>query len=87
VHKATGYSRAVKVMDKTTFEEEDKDRFLSEIKILRMMDHPNIVKLYEIFQDKRRYYLVTEYAFPHRQIVHGGRALRPTVSREEHERR
>ena len=60
VHKGTGYSRAVKVMDKTAFEESEKERFLSEIKILKIMDHPNIVKLYEVFQDKKRYYLVTE---------------------------
>lgn len=24
------------------------------------MDHPNIVKLYEVFQDEARYYVVTE---------------------------
>ena len=59
-HKVTKLPRAVKVMDKTAIEESEKERFLSEIKILKIMDHPNIVKLYEVFQDKKRYYLVTE---------------------------
>jgi len=27
---------------------------------LRQLDHPNIVRLYEVFQDDKRYYLVTE---------------------------
>ena len=53
-------TRAVKVMDKTAIEETEKERFLCEINILKMMDHPGIVKLYEVFQDKKRYYLVTE---------------------------
>ena len=33
---------------------------LSEISILKQMDHPNILKLYEFFQDYKRYFLVTE---------------------------
>ncbi len=60
VHKTSHLTRAVKVMDKTAIEESEKERFLSEIKILKMMDHPNIVKLYEVYQDRKRYYLVTE---------------------------
>ena len=29
--------------------------------ILKKIDHPNILKLYEIFEDSKNYYLVTEY--------------------------
>ena len=29
--------------------------------ILKNLDHPNIVKLYELYQDTNSYYLVTEY--------------------------
>lgn len=25
------------------------------------MDHPNIIKLYEVFESKSNYYIVTEY--------------------------
>lgn len=32
----------------------------TEINILKTMDHPNIVKLYEAYQDKKRYFIVTE---------------------------
>merc|ERR1719291_1099120 len=36
------------------------DRFKQEIAIMKMMDHPNIVKLYESFEDLRNIYLVME---------------------------
>lgn len=33
---------------------------MNEIEILKTLDHPNILKLYEFFQDHKRYFLVTE---------------------------
>jgi calcium-dependent protein kinase len=33
---------------------------LGEIEILKKCDHPNILKLYEFFQDQKRYFMVTE---------------------------
>jgi calcium-dependent protein kinase len=29
--------------------------------ILKNLDHPHIVKLYELYQDETNYYLITEY--------------------------
>ncbi len=40
--------------------QEDLESFQAEISILRKLDHPNILKLYEIFSDDKRFYLVTE---------------------------
>ena len=40
--------------------ENEKERLLGEINILKQLDHPNILKLYEFFQDAKRYFLVTE---------------------------
>lgn len=34
--------------------------FEAELSILRKLDHPNIMKIYEVFEDKINYYLVTE---------------------------
>ena len=39
---------------------EEEKSFRYEINILKKLDHPNIIKLYEIFEDSNRYYLVTE---------------------------
>lgn len=35
-------------------------KFFEEIEILRQLDHPNILRLFEVFEDEKRYYLVTE---------------------------
>jgi len=58
VHKATGAQRAIKIIDHTKVK--DKKRFQDEIDIQMELDHPNIVKLYETFNDARKYYLVME---------------------------
>jgi serine/threonine protein kinase len=58
--KETNALRAVKIINKKYLEEEEKAKLLSEISILKQMDHPNILKLYEFFQDPKRYFLVTE---------------------------
>ncbi|CAD8074409.1 unnamed protein product [Paramecium primaurelia] len=61
VHKQTGMIRAVKMILKEKMKQEDEERLLEETAILMDIDHPNIVKLYEIFSDKYSYYLVSEY--------------------------
>ena len=39
---------------------DEEQSFKYEISILKKLDHPNILKLYEVFEDDKRYYLVTE---------------------------
>ena len=41
-------------------DDKEKIRLKYEIDILKNLDHPNIVRLYEVFEDKRCIYLVTE---------------------------
>ena len=35
-------------------------KFFAEVDILRSLDHPNILKLFEFYEDGRNYHLVTE---------------------------
>lgn len=60
LHKETKALRAVKIIGKKYLAEDEKAKLLSEINILKQLDHPNILKLYEFFQDQKRYFLVTE---------------------------
>ena len=47
--KETNALRAVKIINKKYLEENDHKKLLSEISILKQLDHPNILKLYEFF--------------------------------------
>lgn len=33
---------------------------MSEVNALKNLDHPNILKMYEFFEDDKRYYIVTD---------------------------
>eukprot|EP00450_Noctiluca_scintillans_P000703 CAMPEP_0194482798 /NCGR_PEP_ID=MMETSP0253-20130528/4573_1 /TAXON_ID=2966 /ORGANISM="Noctiluca scintillans" /LENGTH=499 /DNA_ID=CAMNT_0039322359 /DNA_START=67 /DNA_END=1566 /DNA_ORIENTATION=- len=57
-HKATNQIRAVKTMSKSRLK--DIERFRLEIAVMKMMDHPSIIKLFETFEDRYNIYLVME---------------------------
>ena len=52
--------RAVKAVPKSEKTEKDGS-LLNQLNMLCEVDHPDIIKLYEIFEDKERIYYVTEY--------------------------
>jgi len=60
VHRESGAQRAVKVLRKSHMDDDEKRMLFNEINILKEIDHPNIIKMYEFFEDEKRYYLVTE---------------------------
>ena len=61
--RLTGQRRAVKTIEKQSIVKDAKDeaKFFAEVDILRKIDHPNIVRLYEFFEDDKYYHLVTEF--------------------------
>ncbi|MDR3549322.1 MAG: protein kinase [Candidatus Pacebacteria bacterium] len=59
VHKITKEKRAVKVVPK--YKMANIDSFLNEIELMRLLDHPNIIRLYEWFEDKRNVYIVMDF--------------------------
>jgi calcium-dependent protein kinase len=58
--KESGGERAVKILAKSIFDEKEILVIENEIKILRSVDHPNILKLYEVFEDDETYQIVTD---------------------------
>ena len=61
-HRVTGEKRAVKTIHKKSLRtEEEKNMVFNEVSILRSLDHPNIIKLHEYYQDELNYYIITEY--------------------------
>ena len=57
-NKINGNVYACKKMSKKKIK--NKDQFKTEINLLRATDHPNIIKLYEIFEDNKYIYLIME---------------------------
>ena len=60
IHKATQDVRAVKIIDKLRLTSKDLNKLHVEIDILKELTHPNIVKLFEVYEDKGFIYLVEE---------------------------
>lgn len=60
MHRISKEVRAVKIMSKASMDDKARVRLEYEIDTLKNLDHPNIVKLHEIFRDKKNIYLVTE---------------------------
>ena len=51
---------AIKVLDKQKLRD-NVDLIMEEVAILNTLDHPNIVKYYETYDDNKYIYLVMEY--------------------------
>ena len=60
--KQSGKSFAIKTIRKSNLitNEEAKAVFENEIHILKQLDHPNILKIYEVYEDARSIHIVTE---------------------------
>ncbi len=57
-HKITRQERAVKTIPRSKIK--NFERFRTEVRILQTLDHPNVIKLYEYFEDDLNVYLVME---------------------------
>lgn len=60
-HLATTQLRAVKAIQKQLSRKQNsEDLFFSEVEILRRLDHPNILRIYEVLEDDKYYYVISE---------------------------
>lgn len=50
----------MKRMKKNRFDQQMLEGLRSEISLLQELDHPNCIKLYETYEDKRCIYLIME---------------------------
>ena len=72
-NKQSGDIRAMKQITKTKIT--DMGKFQTEIKILSMLDHPNIVRLFEVIEDDKYYNLLEE-------LCTGGELLKRAQTRQ-----
>ncbi|XP_038616685.1 serine/threonine-protein kinase MARK1 isoform X2 [Tachyglossus aculeatus] len=61
-HVLTGREVAVKIIDKTQLNPTSLQKLFREVRIMKILNHPNIVKLFEVIETEKTLYLVMEYA-------------------------
>ncbi|KAM9707309.1 MAP/microtubule affinity-regulating kinase 3a isoform 1-T1 [Menidia menidia] len=61
-HIPTGREVAIKIIDKTQLNPNSLQKLFREVRIMKILNHPNIVKLFEVIETERTLYLVMEYA-------------------------
>lgn len=61
-HKVTKTQVAIKIIDKTRLDSSDLEKLNREVQIMKLLNHPHIIKLYQVMETKDMLYIVTEYA-------------------------
>ena len=61
IHKESGKQVAIKIINKNYVEGMDYEQIKSEIDILKIAKHPNIIKLYDVFENEKYIYIIMEY--------------------------
>jgi len=60
-HKVSKMERAVKEITKSNGNSDvDREKFIAEVSILAKLDHPNIMKIFELYEDSHKFYVVSE---------------------------
>ena len=61
IHKVSGKQVAIKIINKKYVEDMEFEQIKSEIDILKIAKHPNIIKLYDVFENEKYIYIIMEY--------------------------
>jgi len=61
LNKKTGKQVAIKIMSKKDMTNQDLELVRTEIEILKICQHPNIIQLYEVFENLDYFYIIMEY--------------------------
>ena len=61
IHKKTGQKVAIKIMKKSSMDSSDLELVRTEIEILKICQHPYIIRLYNVFENPDYLYIIMEY--------------------------
>jgi calcium-dependent protein kinase len=59
-HRASKMYRALKIISKRFLPKDKLKRIYYEIELLKNLDHPNIIKIYEFFEDSEKICFILE---------------------------
>lgn len=77
IKKSTNTEVAIKIIDKSTLEKDDQLALQTEVEILSQIDHPNIVKLFEVYDEKSKFYMIME-------VMEGGELFDRIVEKDHY---
>jgi serine/threonine protein kinase len=60
VHKKTKIEAAVKQIKKKKISNDELDMLRNEIEVLKVCKHPNVVQLYDVFEDRKNIFIIME---------------------------
>ena len=61
INKKTNKKVAIKIMSKSNMANDDLELVRTEIEILKICQHPNIIQLYDVFENINYFYIIMEY--------------------------
>lgn len=61
-HRITKTEVAIKIIDKSQLDAVNLQKVYREVDIMKQLDHPHIIKLYQVMETKNMIYIVSEYA-------------------------
>jgi tRNA A-37 threonylcarbamoyl transferase component Bud32 len=61
INKKTNKKVAIKIMSKQKMDNSDLELVRTEIEILKICQHPNIIQLYDVFENINYFYIIMEY--------------------------
>ena len=61
IHKLTGRKVAIKIINKQGITEQEMQLTKTEIEILKIGQHPNIITLYDVIENEEKIYIIMEY--------------------------
>ena len=53
---------AIKIIDKNKLDRANLEKVYREVEVMKLLDHPNIIKLFQVMTTKNMIYIVSEYA-------------------------
>ncbi|KAG9511050.1 Serine/threonine kinase SAD-1 [Fragariocoptes setiger] len=61
IHRVTGQTVAIKIINRTKLSDSVLQKVEREIAIMKLIEHPHILGLYDVYENKKYLYLVLEY--------------------------
>ncbi|XP_041067193.1 serine/threonine-protein kinase SIK1 isoform X2 [Carcharodon carcharias] len=58
----SSFQVAIKIIDKTRLDPGNLEKIYREVQIMKLLNHPHIIKLYQVMETKDMLYIVTEFA-------------------------